>query len=1175
MAIGPYIPDPEELGRKRFPDNQSYRANLYGRASEILATLIDLLPSNYPKDTNTNVAILLNVLAREFSRIHYSNDAINNDKVYTQTRIEYLQQILGERLFLKEQIAPENYSDESFRNYLISLKDAYLIGSKKDNIESTAEKFTGIDINIRELYLEARKPNSAYSVVDTNKMVVDVFVDDLLNSGKNINDILTNLNFFINLIRPAHVLYDTRLIWTDQIDVNKVHDLIYGDTGGGCVPVYDYIPLGEPTYLARQVSVLTSSQGATGRIDSLHNDYLTLFLTDGTRVITEPGVNGTVIFNSLGKRIRFDQLRIGQWVKISWLQIPGDFQFWYLPPDVLPSSVSRFYLDTIRKPAFQEFVKKVMDPQGRFPLQIKTTPTTICDRWVQDLLQPYYEDLRKDCDATSEKSTSTSFQIGQRLDSPRLNLPWGRDEVFDSFWYGDSYVLTLPHSPVTDSSGNPASISDIQVSYDGTALVGSVISVDASSANVTLTDSTSYWDSTVGHSPVICDEIGFDYYYSSDGTVYSSSSDLLFGLAHWQMSHVPLVTGDGSGTLAGASDIGVYVDGTQITDAVRSVRPLFGHVTLYDTTQFWIDSELGRVPVLGDSLEFDYYAGSNYQYPTLLDDIERYLDYEDFLLDDTLNDSSGTASIPRANPVEIGYRFRTYLLHHTSVLNSPDTLKLNNYQKPATRASIANQQDALNHLNLFFSPEFLYDTSSNIVLDDQYLDNGLDPVLKLREGTPPFQKTFAYQPGLVHQRKLQDIRTHRHPLLYSDLLLKEFRDNGESVHLSSLCDSATPVFQFRYQEDIPKLKECDPWLVTDTVKYDEVTASIPGSRTGSPNLRVPSKKLRDNFILRETESTGLALISYEAQSEQETDTPVYYLPATMKLSSDQGVIDFPTLPLMKNETTYADAGDVTVKIGGTIIEGIISSIDPINGVIQLDMPSYLVFEHIVLTQEQADNGGVFLSNYLRRKTNVVLNIVNGTPQQDGYDFIVYGNELTWRGGSLAGLLGAGDEIEIIYEISPPVTFSYKIINTTTIDLIDPYYSRILDDDYVFASSCPDPIKIRIDAQYNEYVNYLDDYGSGTKVVYFNKTTYQIEEHVFSGPVFETYEESQDELSSPETFPNALVKVLNSSHSKDPLKYMADYSFMNDEVVRYRKKTYRELLPDRSYRVLKVTEMMPL
>ena len=158
--------DPERLGRKRLPDNKNYRADLQGRSDIILSALQDLVPSNYPKTQNSNFGIVYRSLSREFARMQQSMELINDDKVYEQTRIEYIQQILGERLFLNQTLTTSSYNDQAYREYLIAIKDAYLKGSSKSNIESVVKQLTKQQINLKELYLEARKPNTLSRFVE-------------------------------------------------------------------------------------------------------------------------------------------------------------------------------------------------------------------------------------------------------------------------------------------------------------------------------------------------------------------------------------------------------------------------------------------------------------------------------------------------------------------------------------------------------------------------------------------------------------------------------------------------------------------------------------------------------------------------------------------------------------------------------------------------------------------------------------------------------------------------------------------------------------------------------------------------------------------------------------------------------------------------------------------------
>jgi hypothetical protein len=1169
MSLQSFYYDPEKLGRKRLPDNKSFRATLNGRSAITLSALTDLLPSNYPKTESSNVGILLRVLGREATRQQLSMEYINNDKVFTTTRIEYLQRILGERLFLSERIAPVSYNDVAFRNYLISIKDAYLKGSTVTNIEDIVNKFTKQQIVLKELYLDARKPNSSYNVTDTHMMVLEVFVDDIFAAGQDLASLSSEIDFFINLVKPAHVLYDTKYIWTEILDINKVHDIYFGDTGGGCVPLYLTTPFNEKTVLAKQILIVSPSTTGAYRIGSIHDDHLVIYLDDDTKVIVEPGKNGTQIFGIDGKRVLFQDLHIGQYVLMESVVIPGDFQFHWTPPDLLVDWDSRFYKDVFRKPAFQESVKKIMDSHGRFPLQIKSTPTTLCDRWVQDLFQPIYEDLRKDCSEHSETPKTYSVTLADHMWNPRFSWENLKGVSLGREFTGDTYSFTMSYGALTDSSGNPAIPSDVSFFRDGTAIPGAVESLDSTTGYVSLFNTNTFWV-PLG-TPVIGSTFQFDYYH--DSTV--ASDEFVFGVSHWQLPNVPVSDGGGTNQLALPADVHVSVNGIFIPNAVADINSILGHVTLQSSKNFWITSPLGRTPrvglttdstsslvigtgsktlivepgldilvgqevtvapdgsnkmvgtittynsisgnlvvnitstvgsgtytswdvtVKGDEITIGYYQSGTKVYTMLMDDIARTLDDNMYL------DGAEGATDPLREPaaripaLEIGYKFRADLLHHASVLNSSDTLLLNNYQKPANRASIVNRQDNLNHFNYFFSPEHLYDTDPDIVLNDQYLDKDNEPVLKLQEGTPPFQKTYASQPNLISQRKLQDIRKHHSLLMYSDLLLKEYR-TGESVPLSSICDQASVSFKFGFKEDLAKIKECESWILFDTVTTSPVQVTISSTQEVAINLRVISRKLRSNFILRGLTPTNVTETVYTEIVPFGVPQTIFYMPDT--ISYDE-YMDFPALPIYKDYSTLATAVDVVVRVDGIIVPSAISSFSPVTG-------------------------------------QVVL------------------------GTAVDGVV---------------VTFTYKIRSIGTVNAIDPDRSKILDHNHLFpdGSNCYDGYSANVGMTYNEYINFLSDDGQGIKFKYFNKDSQQIEEHVFNGPVFETYEAQDDEISAFESFPGALVRIRSPLNLRNPLNGLTDYGFLEGEAVRIRKKTIRELLPDRTFRTMKIVEALPV
>jgi len=1171
-----YVPDPEFLGRKRFPDDKAFRKQLADRASNILGVLQNLLPSNYSKENVTNLGIWNRGLARESARLNLSVEAVNSDKDYLQTRIQYLQQILGERLFLSDKIAPASYNDESYRDYLISIKNAFLQGSRKAVIEALASHFTGMSVRLKELYLEAREPHSAVSVADTNKMIVEVLVDNALRAGYDIGKLESDLDFFVNLVRPAHVLYDTRLVWTEQIDVNKAANELFGDTGGGCVPLYTFGPLPMPYILAQQVFILPDGTGATGLIETVHTTALSFDLDNGTRVVAVPGISGTRIYDAEGHRTSFYTLLPGQYVRITYQVIEGEFQYYYRPSAVLtPFFESQFYPSAYQSPVFQEFVKKEMDAHGRFPLQIKTTPTTICDRWVQDLLIPQYEDLRKNCMAGTDRSGTLVAELQAHSWYPRLSWPYVRTDVIDTGLLGNNYVLYLSPLPLTDGSSHAAGTADVSVRFDGTSVP--LTAVDASTGRVQITDSSTFWH----HYPTVGDVFSFGYHYLADGTNHSGSDDKIFGIQYWQMPNAPIVSSDG--TLAQTSDIALSVDGIQITNAVGSVRPLLGHVSIKDSTSFWQASELGRNPQIGDSFRFTYRWGDKYQYSEILDDVERPMDYwvgnspYGVLFDvDSTADAINSPVAPSAVQ-EIGYRYRAYLLHHSSVLNSPQTLTLNDYQKPATRASIVNQEETLNHLNVLFSAEFLTDKSS-VELNDRYLDNGLDPVVKLGPGTPPFQKTYGYQPKLVEERKLQDIRQHHHPLMYSDLLLKEF-PVGENTALSSICDHGGTKIGVRFRDEIPPLVECPPWILFDTIGMDTTTITIPGEYIGVPNLRIADRLLRHNFILRDLELTGLASYTYTVRTtDDSTNTTVFYMPHSFPYDIDTQVIDFPALPLMHDTTTYASVADVSVTVDG--VSWPVVAVDPLSGRVELQaFPDVQRIETFVtLTQLDVDRACIILPGYPVEPRNITLTVVHGTAQYYNVDYFLNGRRLSWYATGLDGLLAAGDSLRITYDVTQLLNatfaFTYKIRSSVTMQVPDPGETRILDDGYVFGSTCKDGPNVDLAIRFNEYYSGLDDYSEGIKISFFNTSTAAVEQHVFSGPLFELWNTSEDQIGTPGSFPSSLVR-LRGPAAGNPLRASTDYRFMEDKLVRYRKKMFKELLPDRTFRTIRITEMLPV
>lgn len=273
---------------QRFKSGVEYQKSLLNLTRSIQQSLLDNLPSNYPKNQNTNLAEFFRSVAKEFSRLQISSSDVNENKYHSQTKAEYLFQILGDSLFLGKKAINENIDDISYRNFLIKVRNAYFRGSRKDNIQEAVSDILGLPVILKEVYLNLRYENTAYTLKDTHKMYFDILMDEA-GSSASIGMMLEDIKFFIDLIKPAHVIYDTRLIWTDEFQ-NK---------SGKCKPSYitqnmEYEVYGTSyiyrvTYLGTRIYKYDQEDPeatwTAGVISSVDYDAGIFYLTDGTILV--------------------------------------------------------------------------------------------------------------------------------------------------------------------------------------------------------------------------------------------------------------------------------------------------------------------------------------------------------------------------------------------------------------------------------------------------------------------------------------------------------------------------------------------------------------------------------------------------------------------------------------------------------------------------------------------------------------------------------------------------------------------------------------------------------------------------------------------------------------------------------------------------------------------------
>jgi len=203
-------------------------------------------------------------------------------------------------LFLGDRAINENLSDVKYREFLIRVRNAYYGGSRPANIESAVSDILGLPVTLRQLYLEARKEGSFYGLKDTHRMFFDILMDGV-DSTSTIGLILADLKFFIDILKPAHVQYDTRLIWTDEARIRGQSCTSSYNFGGCSGTSYGIDRIHMVTRLATQVYLMDGGTPPTdstaGTVQSADTDAKVITLVDGRLLVYD---NSTVFYRRTG-----------------------------------------------------------------------------------------------------------------------------------------------------------------------------------------------------------------------------------------------------------------------------------------------------------------------------------------------------------------------------------------------------------------------------------------------------------------------------------------------------------------------------------------------------------------------------------------------------------------------------------------------------------------------------------------------------------------------------------------------------------------------------------------------------------------------------------------------------------------------------------------------------------
>lgn len=201
--------------RKGFIDDKQFRTEVHERTLAILKDLQERLPSNYiGEDGSPNYAIALKSVAQEAATFLVILEDLYKDIIFTETRGEFINQILGYSAFLDQRFAQTEGSHTEARDFLLAVIGAYLKGSKKTTIEEAVKLATDLNVTITENYLIARANDVTDNVPSKWTFDIDIPIS---GSGQDITKIQERVKLLIDIIKPAHTLFRTRFIFEDGI----------------------------------------------------------------------------------------------------------------------------------------------------------------------------------------------------------------------------------------------------------------------------------------------------------------------------------------------------------------------------------------------------------------------------------------------------------------------------------------------------------------------------------------------------------------------------------------------------------------------------------------------------------------------------------------------------------------------------------------------------------------------------------------------------------------------------------------------------------------------------------------------------------------------------------------------------------------------------------------------
>lgn len=210
-------PDPLRLNHTVQQKGKEYNLRLLYRSQAVFTTLLNLLPSNYASSIEgPNYTLELKAVAVEISRLELALEDVDSDRSYATTRSDFLYSIVGYLLLLNGQIPPMQFSDESFRTFLLNLLQIYFKGSIPSSIQSAVGLFYTGQVKVTQNYLLVRQGTPNLDISDEFGFGIDIMAPNGGGFPPDAVDADASLRIILDIVRPAHTLYTIRYIFQDS-----------------------------------------------------------------------------------------------------------------------------------------------------------------------------------------------------------------------------------------------------------------------------------------------------------------------------------------------------------------------------------------------------------------------------------------------------------------------------------------------------------------------------------------------------------------------------------------------------------------------------------------------------------------------------------------------------------------------------------------------------------------------------------------------------------------------------------------------------------------------------------------------------------------------------------------------------------------------------------------------